>query len=527
MPDKADSLKQIQKYLEGILDTLPSAVFIKDAEHLKFVYINKMAETFLGFKNEEMIGKNDYDFFPKDQADFFISKDRDVFKKEKMVDIHEEPIELSSGEMRWLHTKKIPFYDLDETQGNNKKPLFLVGIFDDITVRKDTEEKLKLARLEIEQKYHETQNVFKIILDSTIDGFITTDEHGIIKTYNNACNSMFGYQMNEAILFNIDKLIPELNRATFKKYKKQLSEQEGDTLLIKGLMGQNDNNNKFPINLTFKQLGQSYSENYVLIIHDITEKIIAQKQQEKHLLDLETKNRELNDFTYIASHDLKGPLRGIHNYASFLAEDYESKLDDKGKNMLFTLTNLTRQLEEYLDTLLQYSRLGRNDLNLETTNLNALIDSVASLYHPEMDKKNVTFKVNPLPNIICDSVLIKEVIHNLINNALKYNDNQKNTIEIGYIENHERHANHHVIYIADNGIGIDPKFHDAVFKIFKRLHAKDQYEGGSGSGLTISQKIVSRHGGFIWVESEGKDRGCTVCFSLPKNYEHIEGILES
>lgn len=518
MPSKGQPLAKIQKNLAEILDALPGGVFIKDAEHLKFVYLNESAEQFFGYSREEMIGNTDYDFFPEDQADFFTSKDRDVFKEGKMIDIFEEPITLADGETKWLHTKKIPFYETDEKDSSKRVPLFLVGIFEDITERKEIEDKLKFARREIERKYNETQSIFKVILDNTVDGFVTTDEKGVIQTYNQACNAMFGFELNEAVLFNIDKLIPELNQKAFDTYQKELEGQEGKVLEIKGLGGKNSNGELFPIDITLKLLGGDDGISYILIIHDITKEVAAEKQREKYLQALETKNRELNDFTYIASHDLKGPLRGIHNYSNFLLEDYEDKLDDEGKNMLHSLTSLTQQLENYLDTLLHYSRLGRDDLNFEKVNLNHLAEEVASLYSPELQEKNVKFTIGELPEALCDSVQLREVINNLINNALKYSDNKNNVIEIGAVDNDTRHPEHHVLYVSDNGIGIDPKFHESVFTIFKRLHTKDAYGGGSGSGLTISQKIINRHGGHMWVESEGKGAGCKVLFSLPKNH---------
>jgi signal transduction histidine kinase len=227
--------------------------------------------------------------------------------------------------------------------------------------------------------------------------------------------------------------------------------------------------------------------------------------------ELQQSNRELDDFAYVASHDLKEPLRGIHNYSMFLLEDYADKLDADGRSKLETLMRLTRRMEVLIDSLLQYSRLGRIDLTLEEVDLNELVAEVLENLDVNFKAEQVEVSIpRRFPAVLGDRVQLGEIFHNLIVNGVKYNESQRKRIEIGYQDSQPP-----VFYVRDNGIGIPDKHFDAIFRIFKRLHARDKYGGGTGAGLTIVKKIVERHNGSIWVESTPGE-GATFHFTLAK-----------
>jgi signal transduction histidine kinase len=227
--------------------------------------------------------------------------------------------------------------------------------------------------------------------------------------------------------------------------------------------------------------------------------------------ELNQSNKELDDFAYIASHDLKEPLRGIHNFSSFLIEDYADKLDDDGRSKLETLMRLTRRMETLIDSLLQFSRLGRVDLGLDQVNLNEIVAEVLDSLAISLREERVEVTVpRPLPTVRADRARVGEIFHNLIVNAMKYNDKPERWIEVGWREDG---AGPPVFYVRDNGIGIPEKHQDAVFRIFKRLHGRDKYGGGTGAGLTIVKKIVERHHGRIWLESS-PGTGTTFYFTL-------------
>ena len=244
-------------------------------------------------------------------------------------------------------------------------------------------------------------------------------------------------------------------------------------------------------------------------------------------MELTRSNIDLDSFAYVASHDLKEPLRGIHNYSSFLLEDYGEILDSDGVSKLETLIRLTRRMEHLIDSLLHYSRLGRSELTNSQLDLNLLVQEVVELFKiTAADTLDVT--VLPLPAIWGDRTQLSELFTNLVSNAIKYNTNTPVKIEIGVLDPatvarkyrdrlpSELRDNAHIFYVRDNGIGIDSIHLEDIFRIFKRLHVRDEYGGGTGAGLTISQKIVDRHGGKIWVESV-LGQGSKFYFALPHN----------
>jgi len=246
------------------------------------------------------------------------------------------------------------------------------------------------------------------------------------------------------------------------------------------------------------------------VITDITEIKKTKQLLEKHNIELEQSNQELDDFAYTVSHDLREPLRGIHNFSAFLMEDYAEKLDDTGKMMLETLSTLSKRLDDQILAILNYSRIGRADLPTEETDMNSLLRDVLDSLQFSLDESHVAVWIpRPLPAVRCDKVRIAEVFQNLISNAVKYNDKIEKWIEIGYNGDETKP----VFYVRDNGIGIAEKHFKNIFKIFKRLHSKNLYGGGTGAGLTIVKKIIERHGGKIWLLSE-LSKGSTFYFTL-------------
>jgi light-regulated signal transduction histidine kinase (bacteriophytochrome) len=240
--------------------------------------------------------------------------------------------------------------------------------------------------------------------------------------------------------------------------------------------------------------------------------VILRKVDELKILnrELERSNNELDAFAYIASHDLKEPLRGIHNYSNFLIEDYGETIDEDGQSKLRTLIRLTQRMEDLIDSLLHFARLGRIDLSMEQTDLNKVLDNSLDLLSPRIEQENIEICIpKPLPKLYCDRVQISEVFINLVTNGIKYNDKDRKWVEISYIEG----TNPLQLYVKDNGIGIKSKHFDTIFRIFKRLHGHNKYGGGTGAGLTIVQKIVEKHGGKIWLESIYGE-GTTFYFTL-------------
>ncbi|MBC7727908.1 MAG: GAF domain-containing protein [Microbacteriaceae bacterium] len=239
--------------------------------------------------------------------------------------------------------------------------------------------------------------------------------------------------------------------------------------------------------------------------------------------DLTRSNDELDAFAYVASHDLKEPLRGIHKYAHQLLED-EAVAGEEHRTKLEGLMRLTVRMDGLLDSLLHFSRVGRTALDLEVTDLNeVLAEAIEMVGARTTDGQSEVIVPRPLLSIRCDRVRCREIFVNLLSNAFKYTDQSSKRIEVGYIARNEVHprpgcpdgfAGHTIFYVKDNGIGIHPKHHGQVFKMFKRLHGRNEYGGGTGAGLTIVKRLIERHRGQVWLDS-APATGATFYFTLP------------
>ena len=223
-------------------------------------------------------------------------------------------------------------------------------------------------------------------------------------------------------------------------------------------------------------------------------------------------NKELDDFTYIVSHDLKEPLRGVKAFSKLLIEDYSGKLDDEGKEYLKTISDSSARMTRLIEDLLNLSRIGRIKNVEPDIGLNEMLSDVQKNLVYALEERNVKLNIQPgFPKVMCDRIRISEVFSNLVSNAIKYTKKDiRPVIEIGWSDKKDFYE----FYVKDNGIGIEKQYYDKVFHIFQRLHAKGEYEG-TGAGLTIVKKIVENHGGKIWVESV-PGAGSTFYFTLPK-----------
>jgi PAS domain S-box-containing protein len=250
--------------------------------------------------------------------------------------------------------------------------------------------------------------------------------------------------------------------------------------------------------------------------------LTARRQWEEELAmraaELEHSNAELQDFARVISHDLKEPLRGIAQYSSALLTDHREDLEGEVLDHLQTISRLSVRMHDLLDALMEYARVGRAELRCARADLNLVLrDALDSLRSRIESEHAQVVLASPLPFARCDPILMQQVFSNLLVNALKYNSSQNKRVEIGY-RPAEEEGGSGTIYVRDNGIGIDPRHHDAVFQMFRRLHARDRFGGGTGSGLSIVRKIVERHGGHIWLES-ALERGTTFYLTLGEMHE--------
>ncbi|WP_232827354.1 PAS domain-containing sensor histidine kinase [Winogradskyella aurantiaca] len=239
---------------------------------------------------------------------------------------------------------------------------------------------------------------------------------------------------------------------------------------------------------------------------DITDFRLLQSEKEKLLIELEKSNEELNEYAHIVSHDLKSPLRSINALISWIKEDNKDSFDHSTIKNFDLIEATLEKMEQLISNLLDYSSIGENNIEREMVDTNQLIKDLKKvLYVP----KHITVHIkDTLPTVYADRIKLQQLFQNLISNAVKFNNKNKGVIEIGCEEQKERYQ----FSVSDNGIGIDPKYHEKIFKIFQSL--SDDKES-SGIGLSIVKKVVDLHSGKIWLESE-LDKGSTFYFTMKK-----------
>ncbi len=372
----------------------------------------------------------------------------------------------------------------------------IILILRDISHRKDMEVELKKSEERYKSLFENNHSAMLLIDPS--DAAIVDANPAACNYYGYPRETMLRMKISDVNTLSEKQIFAEMSRAKQEKrhqffFRHRLS--DGDIRDVEVFSG--------PIILQNKKLLYS-------IVHDITQRKEAEAS-------LQRSNQELDDFAYIASHDLREPLRAISNYSLFLMEDHGDKLDSDGRAKIETIIRLCRREEDLINSLLHFSRLGRTDLVRRAVDLNRVLQDIMETLRPSFPMENLRIRIpETLPTIECDEIRVREIFSNLIINGVKYNNRPEKIIEIGVQPEGKRLEAGWIFFVKDNGIGIPPKHLTRIFTLFKRLHGRDQYGGGTGAGLTIVKKIVERHGGRIWVESTPGE-GTTFFFTLQKS----------
>ncbi|MDX1284000.1 MAG: ATP-binding protein, partial [Draconibacterium sp.] len=244
---------------------------------------------------------------------------------------------------------------------------------------------------------------------------------------------------------------------------------------------------------------------------DVTDKMEADKILQETLAKLEDSNQELEQFAYVASHDLQEPLRKVKNYTELLERRYIEQLDDKAKRYMDIVTSGATRMEILIQDLLSLSRVVTRGKEFTTVDMNKVVASATDILELKIIEEKAEIKVDELPVIKGDEGQLVQLFQNLIGNAVKFRGETDPVVEVKVQSVKDRW----MISISDNGIGFDEQFAERIFVVFQRLHTRTEYQG-TGIGLAVCKKIVERHGGKIWAESK-QEEGATFNFTIPKN----------
>lgn len=360
------------------------------------------------------------------------------------------------------------------------------------------------ARLQAEQALKIASEEIKDLYNNAPCGYHSLDVNGVVIEMNKTWLEWIGYERDEVInKMTISNLLTPKSQELYQKSLLDFKSQGFVNSLEFEIIRKNGSSLFILLNATAVRDENGNFIKSRSTVFNITERHIAEEK-------VMAANKELEAFTYSVSHDLRAPLRSIDGYSKIFQEDYASKMDSEANRLLQIIRNNARRMSQLIDDLLDFSRLGRKELDRSIVNMNTLVANIKQELLANEKDRVIKFIVKPLENVFGDISMMRQVWINLISNALKYSKKR----EIANIEIGCSHDNNRVIYyIRDNGVGFDMQYADKLFNVFQRLHKVEDFEG-TGVGLALVHRILSRHGGKIWAESRVNE-GATFFFFIP------------
>jgi light-regulated signal transduction histidine kinase (bacteriophytochrome) len=266
---------------------------------------------------------------------------------------------------------------------------------------------------------------------------------------------------------------------------------------------------EFPVEISLSPLQTPSGTLVTAVVRDITERKRAEQKLQYHANELERSNAELEQFAYVASHDLQEPLRMITSYSQLLERRYKDKLDGDALEFIDYVVDGAKRMQELINDLLAYSRVGTRGRDFEPIDMETVYSRVLSNLQVAIEEHQAEISHDPLPKVMGDGLQLVQLMQNLIGNAIKFHGETPPKVRVSAeVQNLQV-----LVCISDEGIGIEPQYAERIFQLFQRLHSKASYPG-TGIGLAICKKIVERHGGRIWVESQS-GKGTRFYFTLP------------
>jgi PAS domain S-box-containing protein len=352
------------------------------------------------------------------------------------------------------------------------------------------------------------------VISSAMDAIISADARQHIVLFNQAAEKMFGISAPEALGQSLGRFIPERYRAAHVRHVSQYGEtgvSNRSMGRLGALFGLRASGEEFPIEASISQVEIQGEKLFTVILRDITERKKAEAALQLKSNELARSNHDLEQFAHVASHDLQEPLRAVSGFVRLLQLRFPDKVDAKAAEYIKGASDGAERMERLILDLLDFSRVGTKGGDFVLVDLNALLGDALRTMQASLKTALAQVTHDDLPTLRADATQIGQLFQNLIGNAIKFRNDQPPQIHVGVRQEPERW----VFSVRDNGIGIEPQYFERIFQIFQRLHTRKHYRG-TGIGLPICKRVVERHGGTIWVESQ-PGQGSTFYFSIPKS----------
>lgn len=544
------STKNIEKFIDSkehldIINFLPDATFVINSEGQVIAW-NQAMEDMTHVKADEMLGKNNYEYsipFYGERRKILIDIVLTNEKSESMYDhLWRENSSITvdiflnlDGKPTYLWAKAAPFYNqngeiegaIESIRDITEKQLAVIELKKhrdhlEELVEERTED-LKKINLELQDEIIERQRMEEEIIKSEeksrllikyAPSMIYEIDYTTPKfiTVNDAMCSKLGYTREELLKMNPLDLLEDNNKKILEDRLKKTQAGENIPESTEYKVRDKDGRTLYGLlNMSF-----SYKEGKpvgaLVVAQDITDRKLAEIKLEETMERLKSSNQELEKFAYVASHDLQEPLRMVSSFTQLLEKQYKDKLDNEANEYINFIVNGAKRMQELINDLLAYSRVTNKAYIFEKVDLEKVLDDAIFNQEINIEKNQAIITREPLPEIIGDYSQMVQVFQNLLGNALKYRGKRIPRINFSALKN----VGNWLISVQDNGIGIEPENFDEIFKMFRRLHTIDEYNG-TGIGLSICKKIIERHGGKIWVESK-LGKGSTFYFTIPFIY---------
>ena len=491
-----EELRLRESYLTAILENQPGLVWLKDKDS-RFLTVNQAFADSCGKNSaKELINKTDLDIWPKELAEKYRADDASVIKNMTSI-IVEEPI-FDRGETKWFETFKTPVID------NNREVIGTTGYARDITDRKRAEEAVKVNHAQMlaifdaidEPVYVADTETYEMLYINRATNLAWGD------TQNRKCHEYLQHRDTSCPFCTNPKILGEyfgrsyvwefqneINKRWYKCIDKAIPWPDGRIVRY-----------EMAVDITERKQVEEELKKY----REHLEELVRERT-----IKLEASNKELEAFSFSASHDLRAPIRTIDGFSQALLEDYKDKLDMQGKNYLIRIRSATSHMIELIDDLLQLSRITRAEMNIEQINLTGIARSVIDELHKSQPERYVETRIADGLEETADSRLMRIVLENLMGNSWKFTGKKAHAVvEFGFMKNGDRKT----YFIRDNGVGFDMAYADKLFAPFQRLHTDNEFPG-TGIGLATVQRIIHRHEGRIWAEGQ-INKGATFYFTL-------------